>query len=102
MKAQKSLFLILKKEFFDQIASGEKVIEYREATTYWRNRLNRPFNTVLFQLGYEKEAPRLIAEVISIDLVDDHFEIAISNAKDAPAAKVGHMRHAAKEAVAYQ
>jgi hypothetical protein len=77
----KPLFLILKREFFHAIARGEKTVEYREATSYWQNRLKKPFETALFQLGYEKNAPRLLADIISITLVDDCYEIALANVK---------------------
>jgi hypothetical protein len=81
MPTDKPLFLILKKEFFDQIASGEKTIEYREATDYWRNRLKKPFTTVLFQMGYEKDAPRLLADIVSINVIDGCYEIAIKDVR---------------------
>ena len=82
MPTDKPLFLILQKEFFDQIASGEKTIEYRQDNPYWRNRLKRPFTTVLFQLGYEKSAPRLLAEIASISVVDGYYEIAIKDVRN--------------------
>jgi hypothetical protein len=82
MPTDKPLFLILKKEFFDQIASGEKSVEYREATPYWRNRLKKPFATVLFQLGYEKNAPRLVADIVSINLVNGYYEITIKDVRN--------------------
>lgn len=36
------LYLSVKKEWFDMIASGEKKEEYREMSTYWSSRLS-PF-----------------------------------------------------------
>ena len=36
---EKTLHLVLKKKWFDMIASGEKKEEYREITPYWCNRL---------------------------------------------------------------
>lgn len=38
-KEPKILFLTLKKEWFDMIASGEKLEEYREIKPYWVSRL---------------------------------------------------------------
>ncbi len=35
----KTLHLVLKAEWYDMIASGEKREEYREITSYWLNRL---------------------------------------------------------------
>jgi hypothetical protein len=34
-----NLILHLRKEYFDQVKSGEKTREYREATDYWTKRL---------------------------------------------------------------
>jgi hypothetical protein len=34
-----NLFLVLKKEWYDKIASGEKRVEYSEYTPYWKSRL---------------------------------------------------------------
>lgn len=59
------LILVLKRKWFDMIASGEKGEEYREATKYWGTRLwnwdRRPEPTpvVEFRLGYAKDAPRM-------------------------------------------
>jgi hypothetical protein len=38
-KKNKNLFLILKKEWYEKIAAGEKRIEYREYSRYWEKRL---------------------------------------------------------------
>lgn len=35
------LHLVLKRKWYDMIASGEKREEYRDATPYWRTRLSR-------------------------------------------------------------
>ena len=35
----KTLDLVLKKKWFDMIASGEKTEEYREIKPYWESRL---------------------------------------------------------------
>jgi hypothetical protein len=62
-KMTKILHLTLKKEWFDQIAAGEKVEEYRENKPYWTKRLvdsaNRykQFNEIHFRNGYSKNAP---------------------------------------------
>lgn len=58
----KILFLTVKKQWFDKIASGEKKVEYREAKPYWNKRLNREFNKIIFKNGYAKTAPSLIAD----------------------------------------
>ena len=55
----KTLFLTVKKEWFDKIVSGEKIVEYREAKPYWISRLlDRTFDKVVFRNGYGKNAPK--------------------------------------------
>lgn len=39
MESKKILSLTLKKEFFDQIKSGEKTSEFREHKAFWIKRL---------------------------------------------------------------
>lgn len=58
----KILHLTLKKVWFDLIASGEKVEEYRENKPYWKKRLTDEkafleFDEIHFKNGYSKEAP---------------------------------------------
>lgn len=49
------LHLPLKKIYFDQIKSGEKLFEYRETTDYWKKRLlNRTYDEVHIKSGYPK------------------------------------------------
>lgn len=56
----KTLFLILTRHWFEMIASGEKKEEYREIKPYWTKRLYKKYDTVTFQMGYSKNAPRVI------------------------------------------
>jgi len=50
-----NLTLHLKKEYFDQIASGEKVEEYRLVTSYWQKRLiRRSYENIVLLCGYPK------------------------------------------------
>ena len=69
----KDLKLVLKRKWYDMIASGYKKEEYREVTDYWKNRLLekgswdvRLFDTVTFYLGYAKERPSMTFEWISL------------------------------------
>lgn len=66
--ANSTLWLPLKKQWFDMIRSGEKLEEYRDITPYWNARLIRhsdtpPGNTfrrfalVTFGLGYRPDTP---------------------------------------------
>ena len=48
-----NLVLHLKREYFDQIKSGEKTEEYRENTPYWRARLaGRQYDNIVLCCGY--------------------------------------------------
>jgi hypothetical protein len=52
------LSLNLLREFFDQIAEGRKVNEYRDNTAYWRTRLTgREYDEIHFRNGYATRAP---------------------------------------------
>ena len=57
------LHLNLHREFFAAIASGEKRIEYRKQSPYWRKRLeDRKHDTILFRNGYAKDVPEMLVE----------------------------------------
>ena len=48
-----TLYLIVVKEVWDRIVSGEKLIEYREVTDYWRKRINaRHYDYLKISNGY--------------------------------------------------
>jgi hypothetical protein len=50
-----TLVLNVKREYFEQIKSGEKTEEYRLKTTYWDCRLERKwFSRVEIRCGYPK------------------------------------------------
>lgn len=52
------LHLTLHRKWFDKIASGEKTTEYREAKSYWLNRIaGREFDEIHFTNGYGKARP---------------------------------------------
>lgn len=92
-----NLNLVLKKKWYDMIATGEKTEEYRDVKPYWEKRLldyksivrdyellvfrrflvgkgvnpldyPRGFETVTFRLGYQKNAPRMTFELKSITI----------------------------------
>lgn len=72
------LHLTLKREWFDQIAAGEKTVEQRARTPYWRARLmtwcadhlstypfyqyQRTFDEVHFRNGYRQDSPFMRVE----------------------------------------
>ena len=49
------LHLPLKGEYFDQIARGEKLKQYRLQTAYWKTRLmGRTYDNIVLTRGYPK------------------------------------------------
>lgn len=70
----KKLHLILKRKWFEMIASGEKTEEYRDCSPYWTKRLEKFKHAetlpglfhVVFRLGYYSNAPRMTFEIDSI------------------------------------
>jgi len=98
LKEDKTLFLILKRKWFDMILSGIKKEEYRELTPYWYNRLMygehrernsfasyihytefKKFDTVTFQLGYQKDAPRIVCEYLNTSIGYGKIEWGATN-----------------------
>ena len=68
------LFLTLKKEFYDQIKSGEKTSEFREYKKYWIQKLVnadgsfKTYDFILFQNGYHSTAPQMLVEFKGIKI----------------------------------
>jgi len=57
------LHLTLKRKWFDLIAKGIKVEEYRQAKPYWKSRLfERNYDEVHFRNGYHSGSPFLRVE----------------------------------------
>lgn len=91
---KKVLTLVVSKQWFDMIVSGEKTEEYREIKPYWASRLvnqqaesgevlfdefggyttvigepeYKPFTHVLFINGYGNDKPRVEKEIESISI----------------------------------
>ncbi len=54
----KVLHLTLHRKWFDEIAEGRKVEEYRDKTDFWKRRLeNRVYDEVWFRNGYTLDRP---------------------------------------------
>jgi hypothetical protein len=54
-----NLFIIIKKEYLDQIIAGTKIEEYRLVTPYWVKKLaGRNYDKIIFQAGYHKTSMR--------------------------------------------
>lgn len=54
-----NLHLVLKSKYYDAIQRGDKTVEYRNNTPYWRKRIAQKWNsnggnTVTFHKGYTK------------------------------------------------
>lgn len=78
----KILHLVVKKEWFDAIASGQKNVEYREVKPYWTSRLvetgivgtingepvgaPKEFDAIQFRSGYQKDAPKITRKWIGM------------------------------------
>ena len=70
-----TLFLTLKKIWFDEILNGTKKIEFREDKHFWVARLMqgnsfKNYTAVKFQLGYQKGAPQMLVELTGIERYD--------------------------------
>ena len=53
LESNNTLYLIVVKEVWDRIVSGDKITEYREATDYWAKRiLNKRYKYVKITNGY--------------------------------------------------
>ena len=69
MKKEKAVLkIVIKGQWFDEIASGEKDIEYREQTQFWISRLydkdgnKRHYDVIEFINGYNTDARRMITK----------------------------------------
>lgn len=65
-KDRRVLHLTLKRQWFDMIASGEKLEEYREVKEYWTRRLYRDLDAVHFRNGYRPDSPTMMFELLWI------------------------------------
>lgn len=54
---EKTLFLTIKKEYFDAILSGEKTEEYRIVNTFYKSRIeNKKYTHIILQNGYSAKS----------------------------------------------
>ena len=65
------LHLTLHRKWFDEIAAGNKVFEYREIKPYWTKRLMkngkfREFNGIYFVNGYGSHRPNMRVKFLGI------------------------------------
>ena len=70
-----NLKLTLKKEWFDLIASGEKIFEYREYKKHWISRLiekkggTKNFSEVHFTNGYGNDRPFMRCKFLGMGII---------------------------------
>lgn len=63
-----TLKIVIKKQWFDDIASGKKKIEYREVKPFWESRLydstgkKRQYKEIEFINGYNADARRMVTK----------------------------------------
>ena len=62
----KTLTLAIKKKWFDMIASGVKLEEYREIKPYYKSRFNKPLTHIRFTNGYGHSVPSVTVELLGI------------------------------------
>ncbi|PTN05627.1 hypothetical protein C8N47_12647 [Mangrovibacterium marinum] len=71
----KTLYLTIKKEYFDQIERGEKESEFREFKRHWIQKLMnangtfKHYDLILFRNGYHKNAPQITVEFKGIRII---------------------------------
>ena len=64
-----TLYLTLRKQYFDEILNGVKKQEYREYKPYWIKRLiGKDIKTIIFRNGYKKDAPSFEIECRKIEV----------------------------------
>ena len=79
-----TLYLIVIKEVWDRIVSGEKTIEYRECTDYWKKRIvDIPYNLIRITNGYGNDTrPYVLLKYKGYEVVDyngtPHYAIPIN------------------------
>ena len=78
-----TLKIIIKKEWFDQIAAGTKKIEYRDVVPFWTSRLfntegkRKKYDRIEFINGYNKNARRLITSFEGLTTKNNTYCIKI-------------------------
>lgn len=79
LETSKTLHLHLKFKYFDAIASGEKVLEYRDAEK-WKHKLDRnAYTDIRLYRGYEKVSDSTVIDMpykgyILVTIEHEHFD----------------------------
>jgi hypothetical protein len=73
-----TVYLNLRRCHFTAILSGEKTVEYRDATPYYDNKfIGKDIEYIHFRNGYSRVAPEMTVEVLAITRYDDGYEIEL-------------------------
>ena len=79
-----TLYLIVYKDIIKSIFSGEKTIEYRECTDYWKKRIEGiPYSQLRITNGYGNDTrPFILLRYVGYDIVErngtPHYAIPIN------------------------
>lgn len=83
---KKPLYLVMQREWFNEIEAGRKIDEYRDKTAFYVSRFCtvkngqiqsfKNYKTAILQEGYHVGARRMIVEIFGISL-DDRFTIQL-------------------------
>ena len=79
-----TLYLIVYRDIMESIFSGEKTIEYRECTDYWKKRIEDiPYSRVRITNGYGNDTrPYILLRYMGYDVVErngtPHYAIPIN------------------------
>ena len=79
-----TLYLIVYRDIMDSIFSGEKTIEYRECTDYWKKRIvDKPYDLLKITNGYGNDTrPYIVMEYKGYEVVErngtPHYAIPIN------------------------
>jgi hypothetical protein len=78
-----TLKIVIKKIYFDQIASGEKKIEYRDVKPFWQSRLydangkKKIYDNIEFINGYNADAKRMITKFEGFEKKGTKYNIKV-------------------------
>lgn len=78
-----TLKIVIKAEWFDEIASGRKTIEYRDVTPFWTSRLfdengkRRAYEKIEFINGYNTDARRMMVEYLGFTTRNNTYCIKV-------------------------
>lgn len=85
-----TLKIVIKAQYFDLIASGEKTIEYRDVTPFWTSRLfdengkRRLYERIEFINGYNTNARRMVTGFEGFSTRNNLYNIKIGKIYQKP------------------